>query len=466
MFINKNVRGRKRGSIAKGKILFIRRPIKYVLFCFIITLIFLGEFIGLNGLSVAEQGEEGLFIYQGAAIAINSSDYSLTQNDYDKIYNTTYVTGINNREEMIALPQGNVHNVKEHLGEDPQIMSEQMISEGAEELLKEEFVDGVVLYAQMDTRLDNIFRWEKAVSLVEGEFPSYENKGILIESRFAKQNNLKVGDSCTFLMTEYGKQCTFSVCGIYKVESDLYIGKNIYLGEGIYHLSPYNKTYINYDYAVETTGLVLRKTEGCNIYVDQLNHVDGVVSELEHLFGDNALVENIVFLDVSDESATVKQMKGFSRMIVILATCIGGLLLLFIPIIFGKKNKKDYVTFFTSGYSKLKIILVHALSMLAVTALSLILASVLYRVTIDHVFAQNDKSINQSESLNTDETVSFYTTPDLNQPFSLDAYAGQLVTIHNVLIILVTVIYVIVLCLVSPVCNIIKLKEENTSKET
>lgn len=51
----------------------------------------------------------------------------------------------------------------------------------------------MVIVANMDVQKYSLFSWEKNVSLIEGEFPTYKNKGIIVEQRYAKKNNLKEG---------------------------------------------------------------------------------------------------------------------------------------------------------------------------------------------------------------------------------------------------------------------------------
>ena len=60
-------------------------------------------------------------------------------------------------------------NVKEHKGIDPENKD---VSNRA---------DKMVIVANMDVQKYSLFSWEKNVSLIEGEFPTYKNKGIIVE---------------------------------------------------------------------------------------------------------------------------------------------------------------------------------------------------------------------------------------------------------------------------------------------
>lgn len=49
----------------------------------------------------------------------------------------------------------------------------------------------MVIIANMDVQQYSLFSWEKNVSLIEGEFPNYKNKGIIVEQRYAKKITLR-----------------------------------------------------------------------------------------------------------------------------------------------------------------------------------------------------------------------------------------------------------------------------------
>ena len=52
----------------------LRKPIESIVLCIIFIIIFLGELVGISVYSIAEKGEKDAFLYQGAALSIESED--------------------------------------------------------------------------------------------------------------------------------------------------------------------------------------------------------------------------------------------------------------------------------------------------------------------------------------------------------------------------------------------------------
>ena len=115
------------------------------------------------------------------SLVIEDDNGGFTKSDYDEIRKVKYVTGLGAWRELIADPV-DTENVKEHKGIDPENKD---VSNRA---------DKMVIIANMECA-KNIacFSWEKKVSLIEGEFPTYKNKGIIVEQRYAKKITLRWG---------------------------------------------------------------------------------------------------------------------------------------------------------------------------------------------------------------------------------------------------------------------------------
>ena len=77
-------------------------------------------------------------------------------------------------ESWIADPV-DTENVKEHKGIDPENKD---VSNRA---------DKMVIVANMDVQKYSLFSWEKNVSLIEGQFPTYKNKGIIVETAICEK---------------------------------------------------------------------------------------------------------------------------------------------------------------------------------------------------------------------------------------------------------------------------------------
>ena len=192
-------------------IIYIKRnKIKSLIIILIIATIILGEIIGLLLNNASEKSERDAYLYNGAALVIEDDNGGFTKSDYDEIRKVKYVTGLGAWRELIADPV-DTENVKEHKGIDPENKD---VSNRA---------DKMVIVANMDVQKYSLFSWEKNVSLIEGEFPTYKNKGIIVEQRYAKKNNLKVGDEVKYTIGDQPEVTSLQICGIYKVDSDFEI---------------------------------------------------------------------------------------------------------------------------------------------------------------------------------------------------------------------------------------------------
>lgn len=220
-------------------IIYIKRnKIKSLIIILIIATIILGEIIGLLLSNASEKSERDAYLYNGAALVIEDDNGGFTKSDYDEIRKVKYVTGLGAWRELIADPV-DTENVKEHKGIDPENKD---VSNRA---------DKMVIIANMDVQQYSLFSWEKNVSLIEGEFPTYKNKGIIVEQRYAKKNNLKVGDEVKYTIGDQPEVTSLQICGIYKVDSDFEIYDSNEEGTSVYIHSPYNSIYVDYDYIVE-----------------------------------------------------------------------------------------------------------------------------------------------------------------------------------------------------------------------
>ena len=179
-----------------------RNKIRTMLFFLMIGFVFWGEMIGLFLNSIAIQAKKDAYSYNGAALFIYDENLNLTKENYEQIKKMEHVLGVGNWKEIVVQPL-DTNNVKEHIGVTPKTDVRGM-------------ADKMVILAHMDTQMYQLFRWEKSVSIIEGNFPNNENKGILIEKRYADSNHLHIGDTVSYAVTQSEKFINFENCLIVK----------------------------------------------------------------------------------------------------------------------------------------------------------------------------------------------------------------------------------------------------------
>ena len=397
----------------------LRKPMKSIVLCIIFIIIFLGELVGISVYSIAEKGEKDAFLYQGAALSIESEDGDLTAEMYEKITSIEHVIGVNNWRENLVVPVG-MNNVKQHTGVEPGADTEDVTWN----------TNSVVLLSMMNTELYPWFRYEKSVSLINGTYPSYENQGIIIENKFAEQNNLSLGDDVTFAIEESGNEHTYKVCGIFQVDSEFEITEHNNLGEGVYIYSPYNVVFLDYEYAAETMGFESCLPYGCTVFVDKFESIDQVGSELRELLGKDVDIYNTASDYLSNEAGVVVLMKNYSLLIFGYVSVIGGIVMLLILTFYAAQYRSEVGIFLALGCKKGRIVLQYGISMLLIIALAFFISGIVYHFTASTIVRSlNDiaKNVINYE----DRSYGPYITPDLGQEFSLNLDIKEIVSVSN-----------------------------------
>lgn len=423
-----------------------RKPVKNIILCTILTLLFLGELVGICIYSIAKNGEQDAFIYNGSSLFVNSQN--LTSEIYDKITAIDHVIGVSNWKENVAVPVG-LNNVKEHTGVNPGVSSANLNYRP----------NSVTLMALMNTKLYPWFRREKSVSLVSGTFPTYENKGVLVESRFAKENNLNLGDFVTFNIQESGKDCTFKLCGIFRVDSDFEITEHNEYGESVFIYSPYNVIFLDYTYASEVIGFESFAKYGCELYVDRYENVEGVASALHSLLGNDADIQNNSNYYLSNERSIVVLMKNYSYAILGYVSVIGGIIMLLVLSFFANQYKREIGIFLALGCNKSRIVLQFFLSMLILVAISFTISAIIYSFTaekiVNSINMTAEKVISQTYK---DNSYGPYITPQLGQKFKMQIDANMLVSLSNYIKIFMIAIILLISSMLIPIYSIITTK--------
>lgn len=426
----------------------LRKPMKSIVLCIIFVIIFLGELIGICVYSIAEKGAEDAFLYQGSAFLVDCEESNLTTEMYDKITSVEHVIGVNNWKENLAEPVG-MDNVKEYTGIEPETDSEEFTWS----------TNPVVLLALMNTELYSWFRYEKAVSLVSGTYPSYENQGIIIESRFARQNNLSAGDDVTFTLEDSGNESTYKVCGIFQVDSEFEITEGNTLGEGVFKYSPYNVIFLDYEYAAETIGFESVLPYGCHVFIDKFESIEMVGSELRELLGKDVEIYNTASDYLSNERGVVVLMKNYSLMILAYVSIVGGIIMLLVLTFYAAQYRREIGIFLALGCKKGRIVLQYGFSMLLIITTAFILSVIVYHFTVDSIVG-NISSVAVSTVSYKDASIGPYITQNLGQEFSLNLDMKEMVSVSNYLKILFISLGFLLLSMAIPLYSIITTKPQ------
>ncbi len=404
---------------------YTRKPIKTIILCIIFVSVIFAALIGICLNDIAKQGEKDAFIYHGASVFIESESKDLTLQDYSSINNVEHVLGTFVFNSSIALPVGG-KNVKEHTGAD-------ITNTNTSSTLK----DSVGLLSLMDVEHYSWFQREKSVSLIEGEFPNNENKGALIESRYANENNLNIGDKVSFKIQDSEKICEFKVCGIYEINSDFYIYESEDTTEDIYVYSPYNNIFLDYESALEQMEFEPNYQYGCGIYVDYAENIEAVAADLKEIFGENANVYMETTKNFSEIFGVISIMQNYSHTILIGICGIIGIILLIILTFFANQYSYECGIYLALGEKKYRIVLRHVLYNLILMIVSFVIAIIIYCFTADFIAGtMNNTAVSTMEQAQNISVMGPYVTPNLEQGFSLQINTKGVYSIKTAIIIM------------------------------
>lgn len=339
--------------------------------------------------------------------------------------------------------------VKEHKGIDPENKD---VSNRA---------DKMVIVANMDVQKYSLFSWEKNVSLIEGEFPTYKNKGIIVEQRYAKKNNLKVGDEVKYTIGDQPEVTSLQICGIYKVDSDFEIYDSNEEGTSVYIHSPYNSIYVDYDYIVELLGLEYTASTGSEVYIDKIEHIDAVKTQLKKMYGDNVEIYDNTSNYLDSECKVVGLMGKTSKIICWMIIIMGGIVLLIIFSFYTIQYQKDTGLFMVLGRSR-KWCIGRFAFIGMIYAISGLLLGVLLYCVLGNFICSIISGIGKNVIINsTDRAIGGYDTPGIFQGFEVRIEMSAFFTLKNIIILLIISLVNWIAFMVLPVVTTV---EENAKK--
>ncbi len=103
--------------------------------------------------------------------------------------------------------------------------------------------------------------------LVEGEYPTEENGGVIVSREFSELNNMTIGDKLEFGVYDvqmnvesstYKEKGVYEapIVGIYETSLTFEVTENNIEGEYLFRSSPYNKIWTSFEYSVELQKLL------------------------------------------------------------------------------------------------------------------------------------------------------------------------------------------------------------------
>lgn len=420
----------------------LRNKVSTGIFIIIMGVVVFGEMTGLLVKNIAKQAEMDAYTYNGAAMFLQDDRLNLTREDYEKIREIPHVLGVGNWKEVVVTPLDS-NNVKEHTGEEPKTDVRGV-------------ADKMVILAHMDTEMYRLFRWEKTVSLVEGEFPCYDNKGILVEKRYADSNRLVIGDELFYQVDETEQQISMKICGIYEVDAEFQILEPNDEGTSVYIHSPYNTIFMDYDHAVELMHLNYDAAIGGEIYVDSLSNIQYVADELHKMFGSDIAIYDNTTTYLTESCRIVGLMQRTSWLICIFVLMAGEIIVLLVFSLYANQHQRETGLLLILGKSRRWCLGRYALITASYITGGFVMAFIAYQIFAGGICRLiGDVSLNV---IRNSQIVTFknYITPGLGQGFQIEVHKSMLYSVENMLILFGMIIFSWLVSLALPLYSVFK----------
>lgn len=337
-----------------------RRPIKYITFLIIFSVIYTTIMIGLNMRATVSSAKEQILDIIGAYYEISlledaEADSENHSEIIEKMKDIAHVKGINKQKVEYALAV-DFQVVKDYEGEkpdsDPDLYSDTV---GLTPM-------SVVLDANLDCSLLKDFRIGDS-TLIFGSFPQEGHSEVMIEQHLAESNDLSIGDEIT--LGYFDKRQTCKVVGMYQTKGTFYISKDNNVGEAVFAWSPYNRIYASIDVAKELYDLELNEMP-IDIYVDNLKNMKGVGDSIQALEWD---WDKYVLYDMTateyryhDLASQLETVSNYASAIVCYAIIIGIVLISLVLSLLLQYFVKEAGIFIALGSGKGRVVLQHLIA--------------------------------------------------------------------------------------------------------
>ncbi len=391
------------GVIKYAIIYNIRKKKSSLLISLVLCLLLLGEMYGLCLYLNAKNNEQRAFEYNGYAMRID--EVNLDKQSINALNAIPHITAVDYYTWYDIYPK-ECHMVHESTGSNP--------------TKKQLDVNRLVLVTHSDVKVDEWFANEINVSLFKGDFPSEQNKGIVIEDKFAKENNLDINDFISFRVGDNEAIYKIKVCGIFKVDTEFILNASAAENDEIFCAHPSNRIYGNTEYFASLFNDDILQNTHRNIYIDKYSSYDEVEKNVKKILGKDVTLSNNADSYLESSTAIVSIMKRISTTILLYVSIIGVIIIQIILAFFAIDYKHEIGLLMALGYEKGKIILIYLCNMIFMVFTALILSLTIYAASHSLFMKVVDNGVIESFEKTVSEGSGGYETPGLQYAFSME----------------------------------------------
>ena len=230
----------------------------------------------------------------------------------------------------------------------------------------------VRLIANTDTTLSPLF--SNHMRLLNGQFPSQDHPGVIIDIVLAEKNHLSVGDTITVKYNDI-IDTTLNVIGMYETTSlpqEQWTEAN---GTIAYGQSPYSYVFCDYQSYRSVTGFEFPLSLVC-IYTESLKTLDAANTYIKNLdLNPNEYqVSNLTERTLEHGTITSQAINSTAKLLTNLSIWIAAIILFMVVILWMRNSYKDISILISLGESKVAVMCDYFIITTVIALSSLILS--------------------------------------------------------------------------------------------
>ena len=312
------------------------KPFQSILSIVLMVIVALSLFVGMLFNKTAAFVKSGGTFYYPIAISAKDPDVHLSLDFIEKLAKDPMISGFNSSTVQSVKPVDFRNWVGYYQKTDN-------ISSDAE------------LSIDLDVKFSDAFV-NNTAKLIEGEFPTKNNHGVIVEKTMAKYNDIHIGDTIKIDIDHGNKKSRLSlkVLGFYQLKVPLEVKDQIN-NRSIYVVSPNTRLFTNV-YSVDSTYITINKV---NFYTSKEENIPLILKELKKKIDSTFDIRNETDLPLVLLNKSVDELNEYLNWIIftlLLASCV--MLILFF-VYTQHKNSYELAIPYILGTSKKHIILLN-----------------------------------------------------------------------------------------------------------
>lgn len=382
---------------------------------YLFLLVFLFAMLGVVACyfrSISDSYQQSVIKDIGYSLMLyRTDDNSIEQELLDGICNNVEgVLGYNQENNMLAIPVDFQNTIAQDEANVFSVPQSEMVR----------------LIANTDTTLSPIF--SNHMKLLEGQFPSVDNPGAVIDVVLAESNHLSVGDTITVNCNDI-EETTLNVVGMYETTSLPQEQWTEASGTIAYGQSPYSYIFCDYQSYIRVTGFDF-PVSSVYIYTESLKTLDAANTYINNLELDpnEYQVANRTEGTLEHGTLTSQAINTTAKVLTNFSVWIAAIILFMVVILWIRNSYKDISVLISLGESKMAVMcdyfIITTVIALSALILSMPVSDFLIRTFDKDLIEFAFSSISKEVGKETDKYISYA----MDQSLEWDHYAKSNIT--------------------------------------